>query len=350
MEKIKINYKDIEREIVRDDEITTDVIDAATQEKIVKQIDTEYNLCNSFNQSKRQKALARLKLYNNQMRDDKAVGDPLMFTVFNTVHASLYDDRLNSTWEGRGGKGDVDVEDNLNALSNYDYDLMQKAQSDYFWNWDAEFFGRGLMLLMDFDRTEGRMCPVPEVLNASTFIRDPRASSVNGDMSGKGSMRFGGWEVGATYYELKGLPGYFNINALNKNKETTNDLLDELRDAHKEAQGLEVFSQKEEALGKRDNYEFRLLNWFTTIKGQKYLITLGNSRTVIIRMIKLDYNNRWPLIDRTLYPMAANWDGVSIPDLTEDKQRCKAVLLFEKKLQGLGLLCAHRAIRPASHW
>lgn len=325
--KVKIKYADIEREIVENDEIVSDVIDIKTQEAVIKQIQSEYNVAFPFNQAKRKKNLARLKLYNNQMRDDKAVGDPLMFTVFNTVHASLYDDRLNSLWEGRGGRGDDDVEDNLNALSDFDYDVMQKAELDYYWNWDAEFFGRGLMLNMDFDRTEGKMCPVPENIDASTFIRDPRATSVNGNASGKGAMRFGGWEVGATYYELKGLPGYFNIQALKKGKETPEDLLDELRTAHQMAQGLENFPQRDESLGKYENYEFRLLNWFTTIKGEKYLVTLGNNRSVMVRFIKLDYNGKWPLNDRTLYPMAANWDGVSIPDLTEDKQRARATLL-----------------------
>ncbi len=325
--KIKINYTDIDRQIVKNDEIVSDIIDVQTQERIVKQIESEYQVAYSFNQAKRQKNLARLKLYNNQMRDDKAVGDPLMFTVFNTVHASLYDDRLMTTWEGRGGRGDDDVEDNLNALSDFDYDVMQKSEIDYYWNWDAEFFGRGLLLMMDFDRTEGKMCPIPENIDAATFIRDPRATSVNGNANGKGSMRFGGWEVGATYYELKSLPGYFNIQSLRKGKETRDDLVDELRTAHKEAQGLENFSAKEEGLGKYENYEFRLLNWFTTIKGEKYLVTLGNTRTVVVRLIKLDYNGRWPLLDRTLYPMAGNWDGVSIPDLTEDKQRGKAKLL-----------------------
>src|SRR3990167_11239343 len=315
--KPKVIYRDIEREVVLDDEITTDVIDAKTQEKIIKQIEDEYQLCYSFNQSKRQKALARLKLYNNQMRDDKAVGDPLMFTVFNTVHAALYDDRLNSNWEGRGGKGDDDVEDNLNALSNYDYDLMQKAEADYYWNWDAEFFGRGLMLLMDFNRDEGKMCPVPEVLNAATFIRDPRAASVNGDMRDKGAMRFGGWEVGATYYELKGLPGYFNIGSLKKDKDK-NSLIGEVREARRAAQGNENFPQKEETLGKYNNYEFQLLNWLNTIKGEKYLITLGNNRTELIRLSPLKkYDSRWPLIDRAFYPMSNDWDGVTIPDLTE---------------------------------
>src|SRR3990167_2699246 len=327
-EKIKIKYTDIEREVVENDEIISDVIDVKTQEAIIKQIDSEYIVAFPFNQSKRKKNLTRLKLYNNQMRDDKAVGDPLMFTIFNTVHASLYDDHFMSIWEGRGGRGDDDVEDNLNALAEFDYDVMQKAEIDYFWNWDAEFFGRGLLLMMAFDRGEGKMCPVPELIDACTFIRDPRATSVNGNsITGKGAMRFGGWEVGATYYELKSLKGYFNINALKKGKETPDDLLDELRTAHKEAQGLENFTAKEEALGKYQNYEFRLLNWFTTIKWEKYLVTLGNTRSVIVRMIKLDYNGKWPLLDRTLYPMAANWDGVSIPDLTEDKQRARAMLL-----------------------
>lgn len=326
--KTKIKYADITREVVENDEIVSDVVDAKTQAAIIKQVESEFAVANPFNMSKRKKNLARLKLYNNQMRDDKAVGDPLMFTVFNTVHAALYEDRLMSSWEGRGGRGDEDVEDNLNAVAEFDYDVMQKAQLDYFWNWDAEFFGRGLLLMMSFDREKERMCPVPEPMDASTFIRDPRATSVNGiGLTGKGAMRFGGWEVGATYYELKDLPGYFNINALKKGKESPEDLLDELRTAHQEAQGTENFPEKEETLGKYENYEFRLLNWFTTIKGKKYLVTLGNTRSVLVRLIKLDYNGRWPLLDRTLYPMAANWDGVSIPDLTEDKQRARAVLL-----------------------
>lgn len=340
MAKIKITYEDIEREIVKDGEIVDDVIDVKTQKRVIKQIDDEYNLCKSFNDTKRKRNLARLKLYNNQMRDDKAVGDPLMFTVFNTVHASLYDDRLMATWEGRGGRGDDDVEDNLNALSDFDYDVMQKSELDYKWNWDAEFFGRGLVLMMSFDRSEGKMCPVPEYIDASTFIRDPRAVSVNGDMQGKGSMRFGGREVGASYYELKGLKGYFNLGALRKDKET-DSTMDATREAHRIAQGLENFPAKEESLGKYDNYEFRLLDWFTTIQGQKYLVTLGNSRSVIVRMIKCDSNGRWPILDRTLYPMASNWDGVSIPDLTEDKQRARAVLL------NIGMESAKSEVTPS---
>jgi hypothetical protein len=162
---------------------------------------------------------------------------------------------------------------------------------------------------------------------------------VNGDVKGKGSMRFGGWEVGATYYELKGLKGYFNINALMKDREVQS-LMDEVAQAHAEAQGNTYFTADEESLGKYNNYEFKLINWFTTIKGKRYLITLGNRRSTLIRLVELKYKNRWPIIDRTIYPMAHDWDGVSIPDLVEDKQRARAVLI------NLGLKSAKSEVMP----
>ena len=323
---LKVDYQDIDRMVVEDDKEVENVIDAQLQKSIIKQVNDEYKMSFKFNEAKRATNLARLRLYNNQKRDDDAVGDPLMFTVFNTIHAALYDDRLMVNWEGRGGSGDEDVEENLNALAEFDYAVMDKSKTDYYWNWDAEFFGRGLLLMMDFDRSDDVMAPIPELLDAATFIRDPRATSVNGDMKGKGSMRFGGWEVGATYYEMKKLSGYFNLKSLRKDKEVRS-LLQEAQEARSLAQGTTPFEPDEEGLGKYANYEFKLLNWMTSIKGKKYLVTLGNSRSVIVRLTELKYNDKWPIIDRPFYPMSNDWDGVSIPDLTEDKQRAKAILI-----------------------
>lgn len=325
--KVNIKYEDIEREVYDGESVFIDKIDVELQKRIISQVEKEYNLAFKFNEEKRAQNLARLKLYNNQRRNSKAVGDPLMFTVFNTILASLYDDKLASLWEGRGGKGDEDVEENLNALAEYDYDLMHKAELDYYWIWDTLFFGRGLIAMLTFDRRIGKMCPVPENIDASIWIRDPKATSVNGDMQGKGAMRFGGYERGASYYELKKLKGYFNLGSLRKEKET-NSLSDEASQARSEANGTITFRADEESLDKFGNYEFKLLDWYTTIKGEKYLVTLGNGIKTIHRLIKFTgLDNRWPIQDRTLYPMSNEWDGVSIPDLTEDKQRARATLL-----------------------
>lgn len=336
---LQVAYEDIERMVVEGEDIQPEVIDVKTQKAIIAQVNEEYEVCYTHTEAKRAVMLARLKLYNNQRRDSDAVGDPLMFTVFNTVLAALYDDRLMATWEGRGGESDEDVEENLNALAHYDYDLMGKDMFDYEWDWDTAFFGRGLLLMMDFNRDKGYMAPVPEVIDPTTWIRDPRCTSVNGGMNGKGAMRFSGRETGATYYELKGLPGYFNVASLKKGKDIKS-LLQKAREARADAQGAENFPQKEETLSKYNNYEFNLLEWFTTIKGEKYLVTLGNERSVLIKLMKLKYANRWPIIDRVLYPIAHDWDGVSIPDITEDKQRMRAVLL------NLGLISAKADAMP----
>lgn len=324
--KLQMQYDDIDRQIVKGETIVVEKIPAELQQRIIRQVDEEYNLAFKFNESKRALWLSRLRLYNNQRRDPTAVGDPLLFTVFNTVHAALYDDRLMARWEGRGGHGDMDVEENLNALADFDYDVMQKDEIDYYWNWDAEFFGRGLLLALDFNREKSKMAPAPEIIDAASFIRDPRAKSVNGDSMGKGGMRFGGWEVGATYYELKEMPGYFNIAFLKKDREIRS-LMDEAAEARADAQGNTPFKPDEESLGKYNNYEFKLLNWFTTIKGKRYLVTLGNCRSTLVRLTELPYGKMFPIIDRSLYPMAHDWDGVSIPDLIEDKQRARAILI-----------------------
>lgn len=324
--RLKLAYEDIEREVVKGEEIVVDTIDAKTQKAILNQVDEEYRISYDHNEAKRAIWLMRLKLYNNQRKLSDAVGDPLMFTIFNTVLAALYDDRLTAVWEGRGGQGDEDVENNLNALASYDYDIMVKNEMDYDWMWDAAFFGRGLVQMTDFDRSKGVMAPIPEVIDPTVFVRDPRASSVNGNRRGKGSMRFGGYESGATYYELKKLPAYFNLSSLKKDKEVRSMLV-KTRQERATAQGVQDFPNREDVLGKYNNYEFNLLNWFTTIKGKKYLLTLGNSRTTLVRMVELKYDDVWPLVDRALYPMSHDWDGVSIPDLTEDKQRMRSVLL-----------------------
>src|SRR3990167_8088052 len=333
----KIEYTDSEMETVDDGMVDTKVLSASEQKAIVSQIDDEYQLAYPYTEAKRAVMLARLRLYNNQRKDTKAVGDPLMFTVMNTILASLYDDRLMVRWEGRGGQGDDDVEENLNALSEFDYDVMGKDQLDYFWDWDACFFGRGLALLHEFDRSPGVMAPMPEHIPAPTFIRDPNAYSVNG-IRGKGAMRFGGWESGASYYELKGLRSYFNIEKLKKDKETRS-LLQETRDEYDSAQGRDQNPDKGESLKKHQNYEFKLLNWLTNIKGEKYLVTLANNRSLVIRYQKLK-GSEWPILDRPLYPMSTDWDGVSIPDLTEDKQRARAVLL------NIGLESAKADVTP----
>lgn len=158
--------------------------------KITEQVEREYQYCEKILKPKLTEWLARLRIYNNQKRDKKDIGDPLLFTVFQTLFASLYDDKLNVEFMPRE-IGDVEVAENLNALADFDYDEMDKDILDYEWDWDTMFFGRGLVLNMEFDRE--KKCPMPETISPLLLLRDPVAISVNGNMKGKGGARFLGW-------------------------------------------------------------------------------------------------------------------------------------------------------------
>ncbi len=289
--------------------------------KIIGQVQEEYEVCWRFMKPKIDEWLTRLKLYNNQRREKTAVGDPHIFTIHQTVLASLYDDKLAVSFQARE-EGDEDKMDNLNNLARYDFHEMEKDIHDYEWDWDASFFGRGLSLLNDFDLAS--KTPIPEILDPTTFLRDPRAVSVNGDRMGRRALRFFGYEVGMTKREMKKNPEYFNIGLLQKASNSIDSLLSNAKQQRRQAQGLTDIFGWESNL--EENGEYDILRWFTFVGGKRYVVELGNERSVLVRLTEVPWK-RWPVIDRTIYPMAHDWDGVSIPDITEDKQRFRAVLL-----------------------
>ena len=136
-------------------------------------------------------------------------------------------------------------------------------------------------------------------------------------------MRFGGREIGLSKSEMENNSEYFNVGYVKKDSEIKS-LKKKAEEARRLAQNRQQTTYKEEALD--ENYEYGLLEWFTTIKGEKYLVTLANNRTLMVRYQKLD-KDKWPIIDRVLFPMSNDWDSVSIPDLIEDKQRARSVMI-----------------------
>lgn len=293
---------------------------------LVKQVNVEYQLAWQNQSSKLKKNLSRLKLYNNQKKEDDVVGDPLLFTVFQTVLASLYDDQLMAVFEGRED-GDDETAENLMRLSEYDYELMEKAKLDYYWMWDTLFFGRGLVKLMEFSKDERYKCPIPELVDPMTFLRDPDAVSVRGTINGDGAMRFGGREVKINKWRINSDSGFFNYEDLSLGTEIKS-LLQDAKDERDMAQGRETLQNKsDEELG--DNANVPLLEWYTHYNGKKVLVYLANSMSKPIKYTEFgdSAKSSFPLIDRPMYPTAHDWDGTSVPDLTEDKQRQKSVML-----------------------
>lgn len=306
---------------------------AGGYESIQKQVYQEYNLDWNYMRPKIQKWLVRLKLYNNQRRDEEKVGDPLLYETHQTVLSILYGDKLGVEFKGRL-EGEQDQADNLNILAENDYEEMEKDQHDYEWDFDSSFFGSGLSLMNDFDSETKN--PIPTIIDPTTFIRNPGAVSVNGNRAGEGAMLHGGYEVKLTESMMQSNlrtdanpDGYFNLDQLEK----TNDLFSlsgETRRLRREAQGLNDLFTFENSV--ETNYEYSILRWFTHLPDKdtgitkKYIVEMANNRMLPIRLIELK-KNYWPIIQRKFSPISHDWDGVSVPDLIEDKQRYKAKML-----------------------
>ncbi len=302
---------------------------------LLKQVQSEYQIAWHYTKPKIDEWGLRLKLYNNQKRDKTAVGDPLMFTAHQTVLASLYSDRLTSEFSARE-EGDEETAANLNSLAAYDEDNMEKDMLDYEWDWDASFYGRALCLFMQWDPVTNT--PIPEIIDPSSWLRDPRAKSVNGDRMRRRAMRFGGREIRLTKKEMKDARIYFGINDIKGDKNDVNSIIDRNAELRSDAQGLGSPTLRNNTL-EGENKDFRILEWFTMHKGKKVLVSLANNRTKIIRITELK-GELWPIVDRSIYPMAHDWDSVSIPDLTEDKQRARSVM------QNLGIETAKAGLHP----
>jgi len=286
---------------------------------LLEQVQTEYNQAWWFIKPKWDEWALRLKLYNNQKRDKEAVGDNTLFTIFQTVLASLYADQLSAGFVPRES-GDEETAENLDITAEYDHEEMEKDMLDYEWDFEAMFFGRSLCAFMEFDREA--MVPVPEIWHVMTVLRDPYATSVNGDKKGRGRARFLGREVRMTKNEMKDLGQYFNIKNLKDSQTSTNSLVDENMRVVAEAAGLSDVSKFSSLKG--ENKSYRLVEWFTMYKGKRVFVTLADDMKRVVRYHEFDSINI-PIVDRVIYPIPNSWDGVSVPDLIEDKQRGRAV-------------------------
>lgn len=295
-------------------------------DSLITQVAKEYEYSWKYMEPRVAEWRNRLKVMNNQKRDKSAVGDPLLFTTFQTVLASLYEDTLGVEWLARE-EGDASIAENLNIASNYDYDVMHKNISDYIWDWDTLFYGRGLVYMREFDRD--KLVSVPENIDRMSFIRDPKATSVNGDpFRRRGACRFWGRYIGVTRAEMESDKRFFNVNKVKDDVEL-NNLRKENEQARAEAQGFAYQHYGELNIG--DNCEYTLLEWNThyTVDGRvkKVKFHLANGGTLPVRFEVLgDATDLWPIYERPLYPNAMDFDGVSIPDLVEDKQRARAVM------------------------
>lgn len=308
---------------------------------LARQCREEFRIAWDHQKPKKEQQLVRLKLYNNQKKNPEAIGDTTMQDIHQTVTATLYVDRLNAEWIGME-EGDDEQAEALNHLAQYDYVQMKKDIIDYDWIWDAGFFGRGLCLFEQYirDPEHNIYLPVPEILDPAIHLRDPRAKAMNGrNFLGAGSARFWGYPVKMTKRAMQSNPNFLPLDFSKIKYESNLKPMDLMKDAHEyrnNAQNLQNEQQSRESL-LGDNGEYDLVAWYTHFNHnggvRKVKVWLANDMRDVVGIQDLEpvdtpeWLSRWKIIDRPLYPHSHDYDGTSIPDLTEDKQRARAIAI-----------------------
>ena len=339
---IEENQKDKLDKSVEDDPKDTSL---KMFEGLEAQIQAEYDRAFKHQNPKKVQWALRLKLYNNQKRDADAVGDTTMFTIHQTVLASLYDDKLMSDWVGKE-EGDDEVAENLDNLASNDYVDMEKDKIDYDWDWDTLFFGRGILAFEEYLREpdKGIYLPLPEVVDPMVFLRDPDAVSINGDRKGRGSCKFFGLEISMTEEDINALPGKLEVYSRDISRGgSITSLYQDASEARNNAQNRQTQKNEGDNLGA--NAGHIITRWYTHFKigdeVKKVKVWLANDRSKLLAVQVIKNQDYWPFIDRPLYPTSHDWDGTSIPDLTEDKQRARAIA------QNLGLKAMESDLYPS---
>jgi len=302
----------------KNDKKDSNYIQVSDEEALIKQIENEYQMAKKFSEPIFKKDLLNMKLYNNQKRDPKAIGDPLLFTIMSTLHAATFDDRLSTKWLPRES-GDVKTAENINMLCQYDYSAMNKADMDNQMLWDMFFYSYGIVELVEFDRE--KMLPVHKLVDPATFLYDPQGATFQ---PGDEQIRFCGNEFLITKPRMEELGVYRDIDEIRQGAER-HDRVTQAKDARQELQGGQANTKdQEEDLG--DNNQYKGLLWRTNFDGKKIRVELFNERKLISRIQEIKYDN-WGLISKHCWPIAHQFRGVSVPDMTEDKQRKRSVIM-----------------------
>jgi hypothetical protein len=309
----KTEAKEPEKAEKKNDSGYADKFLAAVKEQVVNEFKVGEDHIRPWRDTKR----GYLKLYINQRKNPKKVGDTLMFSSHQTILAALYKDRQSAEWMGREEE-DIDRAEELNALFEFDYDQMGKAEHDYGKIFDTSGIGIGIEDWSHFDRDS--LTPIPDLWDPLNFVYDPKATSINGNKLGRGACRFIYRTVGKTMKEMEDHGGYFCLDELKPAAEEVSDEAEKNQQERNAARGTsEGFDELKE------NAYFELIQGYTWIDGKRYLVEAGKEGGHVVRLskCKTDY---WPLQDYRIYPDPHVFLTPGVWDFTEDKQRARAIL------------------------
>lgn len=297
-------------------------------EELLKQIKEENKIGKDYIHPKKQQILDRVQRHIKQNKTPWLMNINMVSNTIDTLIAWSYIDEPQVKFVSRDMFYENEQAENLNNMAKFDSKEQDYQQIDYQVQWDRYFFGLGIKYRHWFDTT--LLSPIFYAVNPVLAIYDPSPTLIGKYKASQ--YKYFWFYMSDSMFNLKNDKQYdkAKLSLISKTA------IDTDKELYKQAIQISDNTQKvcDELLL---NHKVELYHHFTIYKGSKWLITTDAELNTIIRMVELkpvlkEEKKNPMLIPRPFafyFYKPERWKvlGVSIPDLLEDKEQAKTILL-----------------------
>lgn len=321
----------------------SDVLSQEDRDKLLAQIDREYQAWFDYVVNKRNQYRDRVIRWDKQAKDPNKININMVANAIDTLIASSYTDWLTVNFASADGWMSADKADNLNYMAEFDNNDQDYQQLYYQKEQDRYFFWVGIRYRYGWD--DVKKMPKFMVINPLSWIPDPIPSQTWA-FDGSG-YRFHWFEFTTTIMDLIA-DGSYDKEALDTlvwgyfSPETQQNWV-----AYASAYNYVMPTTCDEL---KTNFSLDVYHHFTNFNDKKYVVTLANWRKTPIRIkelepvLKEEKKNptmiQFPIVLNYWKPRRNDPFGESVCDKLDDKQIAKTILfnlnIIKAKKEALG--------------
>ena len=307
----------------------TDVLDQENIDKLLAQIDREYQEWFDYVVNKRNQYRDRVIRWNKQAKDPNKININMIANAEDVLIASSYTDWLTVNFASADGWVSADKADNLNYMAEFDNSDQDYQQLYYQKEQDRYFFWVGIRYRYGWD--DVKKMPKFMVINPLSWIPDPIPTQM-GSFDGSW-YRFHWFEFTTSIVDLIADWSY-DKEQLDKvvwayfSPETQQNWV-----AYASAYNYVMPTCCDDL---KTNFSLDVYHHFTNFDGKKYVVTLTNARRTVLRIKELkpvleeEKKNpnmiEFPIVLNYWKPRRNDPFGESICDKLDDKQIAKTIL------------------------
>jgi len=297
-------------------------------EQLLHQIRQEFAIGDDYMQPKRNQILERLRKHIKQNKQPWLININMVSNTIDTLIAWSYIDEPQVKFISRDQFLENEQADNLNYMAKFDMKEQDYQQLDYQTQRDRYFFGLGIKYKHWFDLT--KKAPIFYSVNPMTAIFDPTPTLIG--KFNANQYKYFGFTMTDSIFNLKNDPQYDKSKLI----EFTRSVID--KDVELMKQAISISDNTNYVCENLLlNASVTIYHHFTIYQGKKYLITTDADKKIILRMKAIEPVLQEEKKDPSLIwrPFAfyfykpERWKvmWVSVPDLLDDKEEAKTVLI-----------------------